>query len=130
VTLFTANDLKSKSKKARAPGRDRRRRRSIPTGEPRLVESSRDRDGRIAALAWEALIDAIRESAVARLELLRGRQGSDRLVCPWERFMVCDVGCRCRGSRTVTVAFLRAHYMRLASEIALFGHPVHREVSK
>lgn len=129
MTLFTANDLKSKSKKARAPGRDRRR-RSIPTGEPRLVESSRDRDGRIAALAWEALIDAIRESAVARLELLRGRQGSDQLVCPWERLMVCDGGCRCRGTRMVTVAFLRAHYMQLATEVALFGRPVHRVVSK
>ncbi len=121
MTLFSTSDLKTKPG---AAARDRRRRRRIPTGEPRLVESSRVRVQQDAAAAWEALLNAIRKSAEVRLSLLRGRSGSDRLACPWERFNRCAVGCRCHGTRRVSVALLREHYTHLASEIEMFACPV------
>jgi len=120
MTLFPSSDLKSKHP---PQGRDRQHRLRIPTGMPRLVESSSARRELADVIAWEALIDAIRRSSTARLELLKGWSGSDRTACPWERLTGCDVGCRCRGMRTVTVDFLRTHYTRLATEIALIAHP-------
>lgn len=106
-------------KKTRAPGRDRRSRRRIPTGAPRVVESSGDRRARADSDAWEALLDGIRRSAAARLELLRGRPGDDQISCPWNRITGCDADCRCRGTRAVTVDFVRDHCARLATDIAL-----------
>ncbi len=121
MMLFSASLLKKP--KSRSPGRGRRSRLRIPTGTPRIVESSSARIERTSRLAWETLIDEISRSASARLALLKGRQGSDRVACPWERLTPCDGDCRCGGGRTVTVAFLRAHYTHLAIEVALFARP-------
>jgi len=129
MTLFTVNDLKPKSLvegqgPKRRVDRDRRARRRIPTGAPRLVESASDRLERASIETWQALIDSIHRSALARLELLKGRSDSERVPCPWERLPGCSAGCRCRAAGTVTVDFLRDHYTRLAAEIALSARPV------
>ena len=117
MTLFPMRCPKPKS---RPTARDRAERR-LPTGAPRLVESSRGRFGRASTEAWQALLDAIRQSTTARLALLSGRSGSDQLSCPWERVTGCDISCRCSGSGAVAVKFLRKHYASLADEIALLG---------
>ena len=118
MTLFPATAPKPKSKV-----RDERSRRRIPTGAPRLVESSTDRVARSAIEAWGALFAEVRRSSSARLALLKGRASGDRLACPWERITGCDVTCRCRGVGTVTVSFLRGHYEHLAVEIAIASSP-------
>jgi len=129
MTLFTASDLKPKSlvegqgPKSRRVDRDRRVRLRIPTGAPRLVESATARLERAPIETWQALIDSIHRSALARLELLKGREGDDRVPCPWERLMGCSITCRCRAAGTVTVDFLRDHYTLLAAEIALCARP-------
>lgn len=107
--------------KPKRPAQDRRLRRRIPTGIPRLVESSRDRRNRSSTEAWDALLEAVRRSASARLELLRGRDASDRMQCSWQRLSGCETTCRCRGAGTVTVGFLRDHYERLALELSLLA---------
>jgi hypothetical protein len=115
TALFSSNQLVPRR---RSLGRDRRRRRSIPTGAPRLVESSADRQDRAIAESWTSFVDVIRQASLARLELLRGRDGGDVTGCPWSRLVVCDDACRCGGTGTVTVAFLRDHYEHLAAEVA------------
>jgi len=120
VTLFPASDLKPKLRRA---GRDRRARRRIPTGAPRLVESAGDRLERASIETWQGLISAIQRSATSRLELWRGRAGGDRVPCPWERLTCCGVSCRCCGAGTVTIDFLRDHCAHLATEIAMFVRP-------
>lgn len=95
----------------------------IPTGKPRLVESSARHRERASLLAWKRLIDAVSRASIARLALLKGRTGAEHVPCPWEPFTWCDIDCRCRGKRAVTVEFLRVHYGRLAIEIALFALP-------
>ena len=109
--------------KKRAPLSDDRTRRRIPTGTPRLGESSRQRSSRSTIEAWDALLDAVRRSAAARLLLLNGRDPGDRVGCPWERITGCDASCRCGGTATVTVRFLRNHYAPLATEIAKLAIP-------
>jgi hypothetical protein len=118
VTLFPATITKPKS-----PRRDKRPRHRIPTGAPRLVESSTDRASRASSEAWASLIEAVRRSASARLGLLEGRPDGDRITCPWEHLTGCDVSCRCRGAGTVTAKFLRDHYDRLALEIVRIASP-------
>jgi hypothetical protein len=113
--LFTLGQL---APKKRRPSGGVRRSRRIPTGSPRLVESSSDRLAREDAMAWTALVDAVERSATARLELLSGRDGGDRVGCPWSRVVSCDNTCRCRGLGVVTVNFLRDHYAHLPVEIA------------
>jgi len=120
MTLFSTTALKSKPKLPSPDGRPRHR---LPTGAPRLVESSNDRAARTSAEAWESLLDAVRRSATARLELFKNRSASDRVACPWERLTGCAVACRCRAAGTVTVGFLSEHYGRLASEIAMLVTP-------
>ncbi len=120
MTLFPSTASKPTLKTALRDGGTRRR---IPTGPPRLVESSTDRTARSSTEAWKAMLDAVRRSASARLELLKGRAASDRFGCPWERLMGCDVTCRCHAAGTVTVQFLRGHYERLAVEISLLASP-------
>ena len=120
MTLFPATAPKPKSKVAL---RDATPRRRIPTGAPRLVESSTDRAARASTEAWGALIDAVRRSSLAHLELLKGRASGDRVACPWERLTGCDDTCRCRGAGTVTIEFLRGHYERLALEISRLVAP-------
>jgi hypothetical protein len=71
------------------------------------------RHAREDVTAWTALVSAVRRSALARLDLLNGRAGGDRVPCPWEYLTVCDDSCRCVGAGTVTVDFLRDHYRRL-----------------
>jgi hypothetical protein len=117
--LFPESPMKSKLR----PSARARKRLRIPTGKPRLVESSALCQERAAAVAWKRLVDAISSAAVARLALLRGRVGKERTPCPWEPFTGCCVDCRCCGERLVTVDFLRAHYGRLAIEIALLALP-------
>jgi len=117
VSLFVASELKTKG---RRPSRDRRPRVSLPSGMPRLVESSRARRARAGVEAWEAFIGEIRRSAEARLILLAGHSEGDRVVCPWARLTSCGTTCRCAGAATVSVDFLRKHYKTLATEIVLF----------
>ena len=115
MTLFPAIYPKPKSRptaRARAECR-------IPTGAPRVVESSNDRIGRAPVEAWQALIDAVSRAASARLTLLSGRAGTERVACSWEQITGCDASCRCRGAGTVTVDFLRRHYTSLANDIAV-----------
>lgn len=100
-----------------ALARDRRGRRRISTGAPRLVESPTDRQARVAADAWAGLVAAVQGAARARVDLLRGRDGGELVACPWGRVVTCDLSCRCCGLRTVTVDFLRDHYEQLATEI-------------
>ena len=126
MTLFPVTTPTPKSKAVR---RDEKPRRRIPTGTPRLVESSTDRAARSSTEAWGSLLTAVRRSASARLELLKGRASGDRVSCPWGRITGCDVTCRCRGAGTVTVAFLRGHYERLALEISLLASPASRSAS-
>ncbi len=120
MTLFPTTVLKPKPK---LPTRDKRPQLCIPTGAPRLVESPTDRSARAPAEAWGALLDVVRRSSAARLALLSGRAGNDRISCPWERLAACAVSCRCGGAGTVTVEFLRGHYANLAAEIATFARP-------
>ena len=120
MTLFSVSSLKPKF---RPPGRDKRPRARIPTGVPHLVESSNARASRAVTETFAALLAAVRRSASARLVLLEGRSGRDRVACSWERITSCDVTCRCGGAGTVTVKFLRKHYEHLAVEIATFVRP-------
>jgi hypothetical protein len=113
VTLFSQTELKAKP---RAVRHDRRRRR-VPTGAPRIVESSSDRVVRLDAEAWAALVEMIRRSAEVRLDLLRSRDDNELVDCPWSVVVTCDDGCRCGGLGKVLVAFLRNHYARLPSQI-------------
>ncbi len=113
--LFTLEQLAPK--KRRPPGGVRRS-HCIPTGAPRLVESSSDRLAREDAATWDALVETVGRASSARLELLSGRDGGDRVACPWSRVVTCDNACRCRGLGVVTVDFLRDHYTHLAVEIA------------
>lgn len=122
MMLFPASSLKSKPKSC-TPGRDKRPRARIPTGAPRLVESSSDRAARVAAETWGTLLDTVRRSASARFALLQGWSGRDQIACPWERITGCDVSCRCGGTGTVLVEFLRTHYAKLAVEIATLVRP-------
>jgi hypothetical protein len=120
VTLFPTSRVKPSS---RPPARDTRARTRIPTGTPRLVESSGDRASRAEIESWAALLDAVSRSSTARLELMKGRASSDRVPCGWQRLTGCDASCRCRGAGTVTIRFLRTHYERLALEIVLLVSP-------
>jgi hypothetical protein len=124
VTLFPPS-----SQKAR-PVSDRRLPRRIATGAPRLVESSAERLARRNAESWAAIVDAIRRSAEGRLELLRSRDGKDRIGCPWARLITCDGSCRCGGVGTVTVDFLRDHYTRIAAEVEQIAKPAARPVRR
>ena len=119
MTLFPTTSAKTKSR----PSPSDRTMRCIPTGAPRLVESSTDRSARSFTEAWQLLLDTVRRSSMARLSLLSGRQSADRVVCPWARIMDCHVGCRCGGVGTVTVGFLRKHYDSLADDIERFVRP-------
>ena len=119
MTMFPISCPKPKS---RPTARDRAERR-VPTGAPRLVESSTDRAARASAEAWQSLLDAVRRSSSARLMLLSGRPGADRIACPWERVMDCGASCRCGGTGTVTVGFLRKHYENLVDDIARLARP-------
>ena len=122
MTLFPTSYSKPKSQLKPRPVARARASRRIPTGAPRFVESSNDRSGRAFVAAWQALIDAVRRSSEARLALLSGRSGAQRVACPWERITSCDVSCHCRGAGAVTVKFLRSHYTNLANDIvALVG---------
>ena len=114
MTLFSVSSLKPKSSR---PVRDKRPRSLIPTGAPRLVESSNDRAVRATTETWEAFLEMIRRSASARLALLEGWVDRDWIACPWERITGCSVTCRCSGTKTVTVEFLRKHYECLSAEI-------------
>lgn len=125
MTLFAASDFKSKARTSR-PGSDRRPRRVLPTGTPRLLESSTVRRSRLGSEAWQALLDAVRRSATTRVDLLMGRKGSERIECSWKRLTGCDASCRCGGAGTVTVDFLRDHYASLVSEIEEFTRPMSR----
>jgi hypothetical protein len=122
VTLFPTIHAKSKSKPRPSPWDPAALR--IPTGAPRLVESSTDRSARSSTDAWQALLDVVRRSSSARLTLLSGRSGVERVSCPWERVTSCDLSCRCGGAGTVTVSFLRAHYESLADDLARLVRPV------
>ncbi len=120
MMLFPSTPRKTSSKLSP----DKRPRRRLPTGTPRLVESSSDRAARASVEAWEATLDAIRRSATARLELFKNRPLSERIPCPWERLTGCAITCRCRGAGTVTIEFLSDHYARLATEIAVLVSPL------
>jgi hypothetical protein len=119
VMMFPSTPRKTASK----PSPDKRPRRRLPTGAPRLVESPSDRAARASVEAWEATLDVIRCSAAARLELFKNRSLSERVTCPWERLTGCAITCRCRGAGTVTIEFLTEHYGRLAAEIASLVSP-------
>lgn len=109
--------------KKRVPVRERRITRCIPTGAPRLMESSVERQVRANAEAWTALVDVLRRSTTARLELLKAHAGRDRISCPWGRLVICDGGCRCGGAAMVTVTFLREHYEHLVAEVVKIATP-------
>lgn len=121
MRLFSGAVLKKL--KGCPPDRARRSSRRIPTGDPRFMDSARARQARTSGDAWCAFIGSISRSAVARLELLKGRADGSRVSCPWNRLTGCDRNCRCRGTGTVTAAFLRDHYTHLATKIALFAQP-------
>lgn len=125
--LFPDSSLKQQPRTSK---RDRRPRLRLPTGTPRLMESSAVCREQATVDAWKKLIDSISSAAIARLALLKGRAGKERTSCPWEPFTGCDIDCRCRGERTVTVDFLRQHYARLAIEIALLALPPSRKHKK
>ena len=113
--LFPTPDPRPKAPVVQDPARRAR----IPTGKARLGESSSDRAARASVARWQALLDGVRRSCDARLELLKGRTGTDRVDCGWRRFSECAVHCRCRGAGTVTIDFLRDHYARLPTEISV-----------
>lgn len=119
MTMFPISCPKPKS---RPTARDRAERR-VPTGAPRLVESSSDRHVRASVEVWQLLLDAVRRSSSARFTLLSGRPAANRVACPWERLTSCDASCRCGGAGTVTVEFLRRHYASLTDEIVLLTRP-------
>ena len=118
--LFSSWEISAK--KTRPIDKDRRR-VILPTGAPRLVESSTSRQVRADVEAWIALLEAVRRSAQARLMLLDGRDGKDLIACPWGRLLPCAEGCRCVGRKLVTVAFLREHYMHLVTEVVRLVRP-------
>lgn len=121
MTLFSQSELRPKLK---SPGRDRRRRRRIPTGAPRVIESSADRAARAGTESWSAFLDAIARAAAVRLDLMKDRDGGALVDCPWARVVACDGFCRCGGSGAVTVEFLRDHYAELSTEILRVALPV------
>lgn len=104
---------------------DDRPRARIPTGLPRLMESSRSRRSHASDDAWSELLAAVHRSALARLDLLSGRLPSDLVACPWQRLTDCSTDCRCGGSGEVKVGFLRDHYGKLTERLAAFvvRHP-------
>lgn len=104
---------------------DRRPRRRIPTGAPRLVESSRQRRDRAVAESWELLLDLVRRCSEGRLTLLSGRAATEQMACPWQRFTGCVTDCRCNGTKLVTVRFLRDHYKLLPNAIAALAIASH-----
>lgn len=120
MTLFSPIELKPRTQSL---GGEQRSPRRIGTGVPRLVDSSAARRVMADRMTWESLLDAIRRSSQARLDLLQNRARSDELGCPWARVVPCDVNCRCRGTKLVTVGFLRDHYERLALEIVMATTP-------
>ena len=97
---------------------DRRPRRRIPTGAPRLVESSRARRDRAVAESWASLLDIVRRCSEGRLTLLSGRAATEQMGCPWHLLTGCVPDCRCGGTKLVTVRFLRDHYKLLPNAIA------------
>lgn len=119
MTLFPSNNSKPKIR----PSGDERPRRRIPTGPPRVVESSGDRESRSSADAWAALLDGVRRSSAARLELLKGRGLAEQLPCPWKLITECVASCRCGGTGTVSVGLLRDHYAGLTAEIEALARP-------
>ena len=119
MTLFPTTRGKPK---ARPMPRDRAE-RCIPTGALRIVESSTDREARSSTDTWQALLDAVRRSAAARLSLLNGRANAERVSCPWAPVTGCGSSCRCDGAGTVAVGFLRKHYETLADHLAQLGRP-------
>jgi hypothetical protein len=126
MTLFSESDLNAKvteMESAPMPAPADRRQLRLPTGAARFVEASRESVTRLSALAWSMQIALIQQSCAMRLELLKGRRGTDRTACPWERLTPCDQACRCHGMRTVTIFFLRSHYEHLAAEIVLCARP-------
>src|SRR4029079_255789 len=96
---------------------DSRPRRRIPTGAPRLVESSRQRRDREHAESWEALLDSVRRASDARLILLDGCDSKKEIACPWRQLTGCVSDCRCGGAKIVTAGFLRRHYKALPDAI-------------
>ncbi len=122
MTLFPTVAPKAK---ARLAPRDRGD-RQIPTGSPRVVASSADRASLASTDAWAALIDAVRRSSAARLTLLSGRPGGDRVSCPWQQITGCGSDCRCGGAATVAVTFLRGHYESLVDAVVHAASPVPR----
>lgn len=114
MTLFRSNDLKPKF---RSPEQDSRPRRRLPTGVPRTLESSTARRARAADDAWAEFLDAIRRSASARLEVLKGQAERDLISCPWAKLIGCGADCRCGGTKTVTIEFLRRHYSTFVAAI-------------
>jgi hypothetical protein len=99
---------------------DDRPRAQIPTGLPRLVESSRSRRSHASEDAWAELLAVVRKSALARLDLLSGRSPLDLVACPWQRLTDCSVDCRCGGTGEVKVGFLENHYAKLTERLAAF----------
>jgi hypothetical protein len=113
TSLFTVKELKIK----RGRVGERRARRRIPTGAPILLESRTERAVRMDAESWSALIDGIRRSCEARVELYKTIEDDAQLPCPWARIVTCDSACKCGGAKKMTVRALRRHYAGLVFEI-------------
>lgn len=112
--LFALEELAARCSPPEAILRDKHH---IPTGPSRLVESSEERRARQRAEMWEDFLEALRQASVNRLELLLPRRGDDLVSCPWGRLVSCDDACRCGGSGTVTIDFLRDHYEHLVTAV-------------
>lgn len=121
MTLFPTTTPKRQLPQPAARDRSTRR---LPTGTPRLVESSSWIRRQAEARAWQALLAQVRQSSAARLAIFGGRSDAERIACTWERLTGCTASCRCGGTKTVTVGFLRAHYTNLADDLARFACPV------
>ena len=120
MTLFSPSDLVPRRQ---VPSHEPPRQRSIQTGPPRLAEAPSRYFERANDASWRRLVEAVRQASSTRLELLKGRHGSDRLPCPWARLVNCDSRCRCGGVGTMTIERLRKHYARLPAEITKIARP-------
>lgn len=95
----------------------------IPTGKPRLVDSSTARYARRGEEAWKLMIEIVERSAEANLDLISTLEVNDELACPWNTFTSCSADCRCNGRGAVSVGFLRDHLKYIVERIVDLTKP-------
>lgn len=89
----------------------------IPTGFPRLFDSTKER-GRFAAAQVRAdFFRAVLHSTLNRLELIEDALDYESLPCPRAALVTCSPICRCGGAGTLSAGAIRANYIQIVAEM-------------